>query len=135
MSGNSAFRVRRLLEEELPVIMAWMVEEDWHVSINILRSCFKLDPTGWIAAVTSREGGSEEVIGKIFQIININFFCVHDLHCLLLSIYRKHHGLHPRLRHGVRRFLHCETRLAQTRRWAGVVARETRVSWRPQHRY
>ena len=64
MSGD--FYLRRLREEELLVIMAWMVEEGWHVSHNILKSCFKLDPQGWIAAVTSRpEVGTEEVIGKI----------------------------------------------------------------------
>lgn len=60
-SGDALFTTRRLRREELATIMAWMVDETWHVSLNILAACYDLDPAGWIAAVTS---DTDTVVGK-----------------------------------------------------------------------
>ena len=53
--------------------MEWMVSEGWHVSLNILASCYKLDPNGWFAAVTN---DTNELIGKSSGLLTSHFNCI-----------------------------------------------------------
>ena len=49
------------------------MSEGWHVSLNILASCYKLDPNGWFAAVTN---DTNELIGKSSGLLTSHFNCI-----------------------------------------------------------
>ena len=55
------FATRQLQRDELDTIAKWMLDEGWHVSHNILTSCYELDPQGWICAEVLE---TKEIIGK-----------------------------------------------------------------------
>ena len=60
-----AIHMRQTQLRDLPIVAKWMLEETWHVSLNILEACYLLDPEGWLAAETE-EG---ELIGYLSLIL------------------------------------------------------------------
>ena len=61
MSTYVPFSVRVLREDELPVVLGWVREDGWSVSLNILTACHKLDPQGWLVAERT---APKSLIGK-----------------------------------------------------------------------
>lgn len=52
--------LRSLRRDEIPLVVKWTAAEGWHVSENMLASCWALDPGGFMAAVDDRE----QVVGE-----------------------------------------------------------------------
>ena len=55
-----SYQTRQVRSSDMEILLGWMHELNWPVSINILQSCYELDRSGWIVA----EDSNGEVIGN-----------------------------------------------------------------------
>ena len=58
--------VRQMQEDDIPELVRWTMQEHWHVSHNIIRANYLIDPGGWFAACNR----NDQLIGKYHEILS-----------------------------------------------------------------
>lgn len=51
--GQGDIIIRQFRDEDIPAVVDWTMKEHWHVSNNIVRANYLLDPDGFFAACDS----------------------------------------------------------------------------------